>query len=228
MGSESDLKKLLRTLQSAREGDFSTRYSPVNNGVHAEIAEALNQVLQMHEERVEDVVRVSKIIGEEGRLTERMPPRYHSGGWYLANEAVNSSDKQPGSATAEVGRVITAVAKGEFTEKMRLEIGGQALKGEFLQIGTIEHDGRSVELFCRTSYPCGREVGTEGKLGGQADVRGVAGTWKALTDNVNAMANSLTVQVRNIAEVTTAVARAICPENYCRDAGRNPGAEKYD
>ena len=207
-GTESDLRKLLRTLQSARDGDFSIRYSPVNNGVLSEIAEVLNQLLQMHEERVEDVVRVSKIIGEEGRLTERMPPRYHSGGWYLANEAVNSLINSLVQPTAEVGRVITAVAKGELTEKMRLEIGGKALKGEFLQIGTIVNTMvDQLSSFAEQVTRVAREVGTEGKLGGQADVRGVAGTWKALTDNVNAMANSLTVQVRNIAEVTTAVAR---------------------
>src|SRR3569623_64287 len=109
--------------------------------------------------------------------------------------------------TAEVARVIGAVAKGELSQSMTVEIDGRALRGEFLRIGKVVNTMvEQLASFASEVTRVAREVGTEGKLGGQATVKGVAGTWKDLTDNVNAMATNLTGQVRNIAEVTTAVA----------------------
>ena len=109
--------------------------------------------------------------------------------------------------TAEVARVIGAVAKGDLSQSMTVEIDGRPLRGEFLRIGKIVNTMvEQLASFASEVTRVAREVGTEGKLGGQANVKGVAGTWKDLTDNVNAMATNLTGQVRNIAEVTTAVA----------------------
>src|SRR5205085_1953597 len=110
--------------------------------------------------------------------------------------------------TAEVSRVIGAVAKGDLSQSMSVEIDGRPLRGEFLRIGKVVNTMvEQLASFASEVTRVAREVGTEGKLGGQARVKGVAGTWKDLTDNVNAMATNLTGQVRNIAEVTTAVAR---------------------
>jgi HAMP domain-containing protein len=110
--------------------------------------------------------------------------------------------------TTEVARVIVAVAEGDLTQKMALKIGGQPVKGEFLRIGTtVNTMVEQLRSFAAEVTRVAREVGTEGKLGGQAEVAGVSGTWRDLTENVNLMAANLTDQVRNIAQVTTAVAQ---------------------
>jgi len=112
-----------------------------------------------------------------------------------------------GQPTTEVGRVIGAVASGDLAQTMRLEIDGRPLRGEFLSTAKVVNGMvEQLNSFAGEVTRVAREVGTEGKLGGQADVKGVAGTWKDLTDSVNSMASNLTAQVRNIAEVTTAVA----------------------
>jgi HAMP domain-containing protein/signal transduction histidine kinase len=202
------LVELLKALKQARDGDFSVRLKFRKNGILSEIGRVFNDYVAMNEMRVEEYSRVSKAIGEEGRLTERASTRGAKGAWKKGIDAVNNLINNLAQPTTEVGRVITAVAKGDLSEKMRLEIQGRPLKGEFLQIGTIVNTMvDQLSAFAGEVIRVAREVGTEGKLGGQAEVKGVAGTWKGLTDNVNAMANSLTSQVRNIAEVTTAVAR---------------------
>ncbi|HJZ10759.1 MAG TPA: HAMP domain-containing protein, partial [Acidobacteriota bacterium] len=204
---DQKLKELLHALRAARDGDFSVRLSFGRNGVLGQIESAFNEYVRRNELRVHELQRVSKAIGEEGRLTERAKLGGFHGMWKTTVDAVNALINSLAQPTTEVGRVITAVAKGDLTEKMRLEIDGRPLKGEFLQIGTIVNTMvDQLSSFAGEVTRVSREVGTEGKLGGQADVKGVAGTWKSLTDSVNAMANSLTYQVRNIAEVTTAVA----------------------
>ena len=130
------------------------------------------------------------------------------GGWETAVRSVNELIEDMVQPTAEVSRVIGAVAKGDLSQSMTVEIDGRPLRGEFLRIGKVVNTMvDQLNGFASEVTRVAREVGTEGKLGGQARVKGVAGTWKDLTDNVNAMATNLTGQVRNIAEVTTAVAR---------------------
>jgi HAMP domain-containing protein/CheY-like chemotaxis protein/signal transduction histidine kinase len=206
-GSDPRLKELLLALQAARDGDFSIRLN-TGNGIIGKIFRVFNQYVELNEWRGAELMRVSKAIGEEGRLTERAPYARVKAGWRQSVEAVNNLIDNLVQPTTEVGRVITAVARGDLSEKMRMEIDGRPLKGEFLQIGNIVNTMvDQLSSFAGEVTRVAREVGTEGKLGGQAEVKGVAGTWKGLTDNVNAMANSLTSQVRNIAEVTTAVAQ---------------------
>ncbi|MCI0603886.1 HAMP domain-containing protein [bacterium] len=201
------LGRLLEALKAARDGDFSVRLNSGKNGIIGKINRVFNQYTEMNERRVSELDRVSKAIGEEGRLTERTTLSRTKGGWRQSLKSINALIDNLVQPTTEVGRVITAVARGDLNEKMRMEIDGRPLKGEFFQIGNIVNTMvDQLSSFAGEVTRVAREVGTEGKLGGQADVRGVAGTWKGLTDNVNAMANSLTSQVRNIAEVTTAVA----------------------
>ena len=131
--------------------------------------------------------------------------------------------------TTEVARVIGAVAKGDLSQTMTVEIDGRPLRGEFLRIGKVVNTMvEQLASFASEVTRVAREVGTEGKLGGQANVKGVAGTWKDLTDNVNAMATNLTSQVRNIAEVTTAVRqRRPVEEDHGRREGRDPRAQEH-
>src|SRR5213078_903348 len=152
--------------------------------------------------------RLSKVVGKEGKITQRGRVKNARGGWETAIRSVNELIDDMVQPTAEVSRVIGAVAKGDLSQSMSVEIDGRPLRGEFLRIGKVVNTMvEQLASFASEVTRVAREVGTEGKLGGQARVKGVAGTWKDLTDNVNAMATNLTGQVRNIAEVTTAVAR---------------------
>jgi signal transduction histidine kinase/HAMP domain-containing protein/CheY-like chemotaxis protein len=206
--AESDLADLLSALSAARDGDFSQRLKPKSNGVMAEVAGALNALLERNDEMSRELVRVGKIIGREGRMTERAELSGAGGAWATGVDALNALIDDLVRPTNEVARVIGAVADGDLSQKMALKIGGQQVKGEFLNIGTtVNTMVDQLSSFADEVTRVAREVGTEGKLGGQAEVQGVSGTWKDLTESVNAMANNLTGQVRNIAQVTTAVAQ---------------------
>jgi len=162
----------------------------------------------MNEEMTQEFERLSKVVGKEGKITQRGRVKNARGGWETAIRSVNELIDDMVQPTAEVSRVIGAVAKGDLSQSMSVEIDGRPLRGEFLRIGKVVNTMvEQLASFASEVTRVAREVGTEGKLGGQAKVKGVAGTWKDLTDNVNAMATNLTGQVRNIAEVTTAVAR---------------------
>jgi HAMP domain-containing protein len=154
-----------------------------------------------------EIVRVGRIVGREGRMTERASMKNASGSWADSTDSINSLIEDLARPTTEIARVITAVAEGDLTQKMALEIEGTPVKGEFLRIRTtVNTMVDQLSSFAAEVTRVAREVGTEGKLGGQAQVKGVSGVWKDLTDNVNFMATNLTTQVRGIAKVVTAVA----------------------
>jgi len=202
------LRLLLDVLKAVKQGDFSVRLPTEKNGIMAEIAEAFNDVVILNERIVNEVIRVSRVVGEEGEMTERASPGVVTGMWLSQIDSINALINNLAQPTTEVGRVITAVAEGDLSQKMRLEVEGVPVKGEFLRIATITNTMvDQLSAFGSEVTRVAREVGVEGKLGAQAEVSGVAGTWKDLTDNVNMLASNLTSQVRNIAEVTTAVAQ---------------------
>jgi HAMP domain-containing protein/signal transduction histidine kinase/CheY-like chemotaxis protein len=203
-----DRRQLVSALRALRRGDFSVRLPEDVDGVDGEIANLFNEVVGMNQAITEEFERISKVVGKEGKITQRARVRGASGGWDTKLRAVNELIDDMVQPTAEVSRVIGAVAKGDLSQSMSVEIDGRPLRGEFLRIGKVVNTMvEQLASFASEVTRVAREVGTEGKLGGQAKVKGVAGTWKDLTDNVNAMATNLTGQVRNIAEVTTAVAR---------------------
>src|SRR5690349_7053510 len=161
----------------------------------------------MNEAITQEFERLSKVARKEGKIAQRARVRGATGGWDSKIRALNELIEDMVQPTAEVSRVIGAVAKGDLSQTMTVEIDGRPLRGEFLRIGKVVNTMvEQLASFASEVTRVAREVGTEGKLGGQATVKGVAGTWKDLTDNVNAMATNLTGQVRTIAEVTTAVA----------------------
>src|SRR5439155_729664 len=132
---------------------------------------------------------------------------HFTGAWAASLESVNALIGDLVHPTSEMARVIGAVAKGDLTQSMALDLDGRSLHGEFLRTAkTVNRMVEQLGAFASEVTRVAREVGSEGRLGGQADVRGVAGTWKDLTDSVNSMAGNLTAQVRNIAYVTKAVA----------------------
>ncbi|MEQ9134822.1 MAG: HAMP domain-containing protein [Thalassobaculum sp.] len=200
-------RQLLKALRSFRKGDFSARLPSDLTGIDGDIAETFNDVVELNQQLVKELSRLSTAVGKEGKISQRAKLSDAKGGWQTCIDAVNSLIGDMAHPTAEVARVIGAVAKGDLSQTMVLEIDGRPLRGEFLRIGRVVNTMvGQLSSFASEVTRVAREVGTEGKLGGQADVKGVAGTWKDLTDNVNLMATNLTSQVRNIAEVTTAVA----------------------
>jgi HAMP domain-containing protein/signal transduction histidine kinase/CheY-like chemotaxis protein len=202
-----DRRQLVSALRSLRKGDFTVRLPEDGEGVDEEIATLFNDVVQLNQEMTREFERLSMVVGKEGRITQRGRLDGATGSWETAVRSINELIEDMVQPTAEVARVIGAVAKGDLSQSMTVEIDGRPLRGEFLRIGNVVNTMvEQLASFASEVTRVAREVGTEGKLGGQAQVRGVAGTWKDLTDNVNAMATNLTSQVRNIAEVTTAVA----------------------
>ena len=164
--------------------------------------------MSLQERQNLDVRRISRIVGRDGRLTERLDEEGLDGAWADSARSVNSLIDDLGRPTTEISRVIVAVAEGDLSQHMALEMDGRPLRGEFLRIGrTVNTMVDQLSSFADEVTRVAREVGTEGELGGQADVRGVAGTWKDLTDSVNTMASNLTHQVRSISQVATAMAR---------------------
>ncbi|HET9188408.1 MAG TPA: HAMP domain-containing protein, partial [Acidothermaceae bacterium] len=204
----ADLEPLLEAMHASVRGESGIHLDTRRRDIVGQLARAFNQFTQQHDRTTDELLRLANVVGREGRLTDRADVRGARGAWRAKLEAVNSMIDDLVRPTTEVARVIDAVAEGDLTQRMQLKIEGRAVKGEFLRIGTtVNAMVDQLSSFADEVTRVAREVGTDGKLGGQARVKGVSGTWKDLTDNVNGMASNLTSQVRNIAEVTTAVAR---------------------
>ncbi len=213
------LQPLLESLRAARQGEFSNRLPALPAGVLSEIHAAFNDMIALNEAMADEMVRIARIVGREGRMTERATLPGAVGSWANSKDSLNSLIEDLARPTTEVARVITAVAEGDLSQKMALEIQGTPIKGEFLRIGTtVNTMVDQLSAFSSEVTRVAREVGTEGMLGGQAEVPGVSGTWKDLTDNVNGLASNLTAQVRNIALVTTAVANGDLSQKITVDA----------
>jgi CheY-like chemotaxis protein len=207
LSDQLDERLLLQTLMALKKGDFTARMPSDLTGVAGKIADTLNDIIETKEKMVHVVTEVSRVVGREGRLSQRAQTSNMTGGWSTIISAVNTLIDDLVRPTSEMARVIGAVAKGDLSQTMALEVDGVPLQGQYLSAATTANTMVEQLLsFSSEVTRVAREVGTEGKLGGQAQVKDVAGTWKDLTDSVNSMAGNLTSQVRNIAEVTTAVA----------------------
>ncbi len=198
---------LLSALLALKQGDSSVRLPMEWTGVQGKLAEAFNDVVELNGRMAEELERLREKVGKEGKLKQRADIGDVRGFWRSSIDCVNELIDDLVHPTSETARVIGAVAQGDLSQTMALEVDNRPLEGEFLRTAkTINKMVDQLGSFASEVTRVAREVGTEGKLGGQAKVKGVAGTWKDLTDSVNSMAGNLTAQVRNIAEVTTAVA----------------------
>ncbi len=194
-------------MQAFRSGEFSVRLPAEWEGTEGLIAEAFNQVISFEDRTSREVARLSVVVGKDGRLKQRMSMPGAIGQWATRVDNWNTLLDDLVRPTTEAARTIGAVAKGDLGQSMELEVDGRPLKGEFLRSAKLVNTMiEQLSVFTSEVTRVAREVGTEGKLGGQADVKGVSGVWKELTESVNRMAGNLTAQVRNIAEVTIAVA----------------------
>ncbi|WP_344267089.1 HAMP domain-containing protein, partial [Streptomyces sodiiphilus] len=208
------LDRLLSALVSMRDGNFRKRLTVVGEGPMAEVAAVYNEVAERSLHVTGQLSRVRRVVGKEGKLTERLDAGVCEGAWAKAVEDCNDLVDDLVRPVSEVGRVLSAVAEGDLEQRMdlRAQSGGKGvgrpLRGEFLRVGrTVNGLVDQLSAFTDEITRVASEVGTEGKLGGQARVRGMSGSWKDLTDSVNTMAYRLTAQVRDIADVTTAVAK---------------------
>ena len=205
-------------------GDLTKRSRSMSAAKFSRLKNTINTMVDQLSSFAAEVTRVAREVGTEGKLGGQAEVKGVAGTWKDLTDSVNF---MAGNLTAQVrniAEVTTAVANGDLSKKITVDV-----KGEILQLkDTINTMVDQLRSFAAEVTRVAREVGTEGKLGGQAEVKGVAGTWKDLTDNVNFMACNLTSQVRNIAEVTTAVANGdLIEENHRRCERRNPGVEEH-
>ncbi|MFJ4918253.1 HAMP domain-containing protein [Streptomyces sp. NPDC088725] len=209
----AELSRLLTALVSMRDGNFRKRLTVAGDDVMAEIAAVFNEVADRNLHLTGELARVRRMVGREGKLTERLETGACEGSWAAAIDASNALVDDLARPVSEVGRVLSAVAEGDLEQRMELRSESsdgaeRPLRGEFLKVArTVNNLVDQLSAFTDEVTRVALEVGTEGKLGGQAKVRGMSGSWKDLTDSVNTMAYRLTAQVRDIALVTTAVAK---------------------
>ena len=205
--ADLDLHSLLQALQAMRVGDFSVRLRGDLTGLPGKVADTFNEIIATNERMAAQLELVGQVVGRDGKTRKRVRFGLSSGAWAEMENSVNTLIDDLLWPTTAVNRAITAVAQGDLLQTVHLDVDGRPLKGEFLRSATIVNTMiKQLSVFTSEVTRVAREVGTDGKLGGQAQVREVTGVWKDLTESVNSMASNLTAQVRNIAEVTIAVA----------------------
>src|ERR1700723_1064336 len=204
---DAHLDVILAKLQAVRDGNFSVRLPGSWIGLPGKIADTFNEIVAANQQMAKELRRVGQGVGKEGRTRARTRFYESRGAWGEMEVSVNTLVEDLLRPTTEVTRAIAAVAQGNLAQTVRLDVDGRPLEGEFFRSAEIVNTMiQQLSVFTSEVTRVAREVGTDGKLGGQAQVPGVAGTWKDLTDSVNSMASNLTGQVRNIAEVATAIA----------------------
>src|SRR5262249_14251198 len=209
-GSQDELRELLRVFLAMREGDFSVRLPGHWTGLGGEISGAVNDVLSANQKMAEQLERVGQVVGKEGKTRQRVRFPRQVGAWADMEASVNTLIDDLIWPTTEVTRALAAVAQGDLSQNMRLDVDGRPLQGEFLRSATIVNSMiKQLGVFTSEVTRVAREVGTDGKLGGQAEVPDVSGLRKALTDSVNPMWTTPTGQLPNAAEATVDVAHGV-------------------
>jgi len=207
MSSEAFLRLMLDAMGALKAGNFDVRLPNDLLGLEGRVAGVFNDLAVLNQQRAMEIGRVCRMVGKEGKLKERITVTPGQGARSDEITSLNTLIDDLVWPTTEVTRAVGAVAKGDLSQSIDLEVAGRPLEGEFLRSAKLVNKMiDQLSVFASEVTRVAREVGTEGKLGGQAQVRGMSGVWKELTDSVNQMAGNLTAQVRNIAEVTIAVA----------------------
>ena len=206
-GAPNQPNQLLNALLAVRDGDFSVRLPGDWTGLGGKIADTFNEIVSTNARIASELEHVGNVVGREGQTRHRVKFNRSNGSWGQMEGSVNALIDDLLRPTTEVTSALANVAQGNLLQTVRLDVDGRPLRGEFLRTATIVNTMiRQLSTFTSEVTRVAREVGTDGKLGGQAQVQDVSGVWKDLTDSVNLMASNLTAQVRNIAEVTIAVA----------------------
>jgi len=183
---DSQIRRLLAGLRALEAGDFGVRLDASDDRLMGEVADIFNSVATKQQRLAEELDRVALSVGREGKMRDRATIGPASGLWAGSVDALNSLITDLVQPTSEVARVIKAVAEGDLSQKVELEIEGKTVQGEFFRIGsTVNRMVDQLNAFASEVTRVAREVGTEGRLGGQANVQGVSGTWRDLTDSVD-------------------------------------------
>ncbi|MFB9640186.1 HAMP domain-containing protein [Streptomyces spiralis] len=195
-------------MNSLCDGDFTVRTGTPPDGVLAEMAGVLNQIIVRNAHLASELDRVRREVVRQGRLDERLAASPGQGAWTTSVDAANTLLEALAVPVVNATRVLTAVADGDLTQRVELHDGKRQLRGDMRRLGRgVNRMVEQLSLFTGELTRVTREVGTEGRLGGRATVQGLSGDWRDVTEAVNRMAARLTAQVRDIAVVTTAVAR---------------------
>ena len=216
---DDDMQRLLVGLQRLHDGDFSVRLRLRQGGKAQQIAQIFNSLARRNQGLAHEFGRVANLVGRQGRIAERASLKGMQGMWASMIEAQNSAVDDLVHTILEISRVIRAVASGDLSQTVPYDVAGRPVKGDLVRVGrAVNTMVDQLRSFAAEVTRVAKEVGIEGKLGGQARVKGVSGTWKDLTENVNQLAGNLTSQVRNIALVTTAVAKGDLSQKITVDA----------
>ena len=211
LDGSSDQHQLLHALQAMRLGDFSVRLPGDQTGLSGKIADTFNEIVAANERMAQQLELVGKVVGREGKTRQRVRLGLSDGAWGEMETSVNTLIDDLLWPTTAVTHAISAVAQGDLLQTVRLDVDGRPLKGEFLRSANIVNTMiKQLSVFTSEVTRVAREVGTDGKLGGQAQVPEVSGVWKDLTESVNSMASNLTAQVRNILRSRSRSPAAIC------------------
>src|SRR5690348_8516370 len=198
----SQVRNIADVTKAVAAGDLSKKITVSVQGEILELKNTVNTIVDQLPSVAAEVTRVAREVGTEGKLGGQADVRGVAGTWKDLTDNVNSMANNLTSQVRNIADVTKAVANGDLSKKITVEV-----KGEILELkNTINTMVEQLSSFAAEVTRVAREVGTEGKLGGQADVRAVTGTWKDLTDSVNLMAGNLTVQLRDVSKVATAIA----------------------
>lgn len=204
--TETQVQSLLKAMQAANAGDFSVRLD--ESAKLGELAEEFNQLVRRNQALTQGIVSTAQRVGIEGQLKERLTLDEAKGDWQTCATAINTLIHNLSKPTTEAERVLSAIAQGDLTQKMALDIDGQPLGGELLRVGTIVNGiVEQLNLFATELTRVARAIGTEGKLGAIASVESAAGMWQDLISSVNLMSAKLAEQIHSISNVMTDVAQ---------------------
>src|SRR5206468_2441957 len=198
----AQVRNIAEVTTAVARGDLSRKITVDVKGEILELKNTMNTMVDQLNAFASEVSRVAREVGTEGKLRAQAQRAGMAGTWKDLTDNVNSMANNLTAQVRNIAEVATAIANGDLSRKITVDV-----RGEILELkDTINTMVDQLNAFASEVSRVAREVGTEGKLGGQAEVQGVAGTWKDLTDSVNSMASNLTDQVRNIADVATAIA----------------------
>ena len=218
----AQVRNIAEVTIAVANGDLSKKITVDVRGEILQLKEAINTMVDQLRSFASEVTRVAREVGTEGKLGGQALVPGVAGTWKDLTDSVNAMCGNLTAQVRNIAQVTTAVARGDLSRKITVDVSGEILELK----ETINTMVDQLNAFAGEVTRVAREVGTEGRLGGQAQVPGVAGTWKDLTDNVNSMASNLTAQVRNIAEVSTAIASGnLAKKITVTRVGRNPGAQ---
>src|SRR5207302_1749775 len=210
----TQVRNIAQVTTAVANGDLSKKITVDVQGEIAELKDTINTMVDQLSSFADEVTRVAREVGTEGRLGGQAQVEGVSGTWRQLTDSANRRAPDLTEQVRNIAQVTTAVASGDLTKKITVDA-----RGEIVELkNTLNTMVDQLSTFADEVTRVAREVGTEGRLGGQAEVEGVSGTWRGLTENVNGMAVNLTDQVRNIAQVATAVARGDLSQKITEEA----------